>query len=121
MSVESLEFVAIVSCSDSVVCCCTFVASGMMIVGGTAEVVGSVVGDICLEVVFVLVVFVGMMFDVEIVVFVVLDVGSPDMVVCAMDEAGNMLVNVCVVFDSVGVTAIVNAGDVGCGFLRAAK
>lgn len=89
MFVESPEFVAIVSCPDSVVCCCKSVVIGVMIVGGTVDVVGSVVGDICLEVVFFLVVFVGMMFD------------------------------GCAVFDNVGVMAIVNAGDVGCGLLRA--
>lgn len=95
-----------------------------MFVGGTADVVGS--ADIDLEVIFLLVVFVCMMGlgCVEIVVFVVLDVGGSDVVVCVIvgkDEGGNIVVNGCtVLFETVGVVAIVNAGDVGCVFfLRA--
>lgn len=61
---------------------------------------------------------------VEIVVFVVLDVGGSDVVVslivCKV-EGGKLLVKDCVVFRTVGVVAVVNALDVGCGFLRPAK
>lgn len=66
--------------------------------------------------------------SVEIVDFVVLVVVVVSAVV-GTDEVGNILVaagndselNDCVVYESVGVVAKVIAGDVGFGFLMAAK
>lgn len=67
--------------------------------------------------------------SVKIVDLVVLVVDGPKVVVSAVVEVGNVLVvagndselNDCVVYESVGVVAKVIAGDVGFGFLMAAK